>query len=88
MRPAFRVPPSDLTALGRRPGGFPRADLLKIIDQTKPVDAHGSRDLPIWGETFWRAVGEDELDRSPQSKTIEDIVNFLESLQAPRPPVP
>jgi hypothetical protein len=82
MRVAFRVPPTDLTGLAKKAGGFPRSDLLRILDQTKPVDAHGSRDLPIWGETFWRPAGEEERDRSPQSKTIDDIISYLESMQA------
>jgi hypothetical protein len=80
-RAAFRNPPADLTALTRKRGSFPRGDLLNIIDQTRAIAAHGSRDLPIWGETFWRPAGEVDIDLSPHSRTMEEIVDFVEGLQ-------
>jgi hypothetical protein len=86
LRPEFRTPPTDLTAVGRKTGSFPRGELLRVIDQSKSVTAHGSRDLPIWGESFWRAAGEEEVDRSPQSRTMDDIVDFIETLQPVSPP--
>jgi len=82
-RAAFRTPPADLTQLSRRNGAFPREELFAVIEQRSAIAAHGSRALPVWGETFWRIAGESKLDRSPQSRTMDAIVDFLESLQVP-----
>jgi hypothetical protein len=83
VRAAFRNPPPDLTTLTKRNGTFPREALFSVLDQRTTVTAHGSRALPVWGETFWRLAGESRLDRSPQSRTMDEIVDFLETLQMP-----
>jgi len=83
VRAAFRNPPPDLTTLRKRNGTFPRDALFSVLEQRTTVAAHGSRALPIWGETFWRVAGESRLDRSPQSRTMDEIVDFLETLQMP-----
>ncbi len=49
--------PADLTRIAaRRDGVFPKAEILRIIDGRDPVVAHGSRDMPIWGERFQKGV--------------------------------
>lgn len=83
-RAAFRTPPADLTKLsGRNGGAFPRQELFAVIEQRSAIAAHGSRALPVWGETFWRIAGESRQDRSPSSRTMDAIVDFLETLQVP-----
>jgi len=46
----LKVPPTDLTTLARRNGGyFPITAVTEIIDGRTLIAAHGSRDMPIWG---------------------------------------
>jgi mono/diheme cytochrome c family protein len=74
-------PPPDLTKLTARNGGtFPRARLARLIDGREDVDAHGSREMPVWGKWFkLEPVGDEEAIR----KRIDELLNLLESLQEP-----
>jgi mono/diheme cytochrome c family protein len=75
---SLRVPPADLTQLAATNGGtFPGAKAHRIIDG-RDVGAHGSPDMPVWGDAFRRQGLTDQ-----QSKArIEAIVGYLESIQA------
>jgi mono/diheme cytochrome c family protein len=49
----LRVPPPDLTVLARNNNGvFPANAIYEIIYGSKTVPAHGTREMPIWGERF------------------------------------
>jgi mono/diheme cytochrome c family protein len=49
----LKVPPSDLTVLARKNNGvFPFYSVYEIIDGRKAVIAHGTRDMPIWGDRY------------------------------------
>ena len=53
-----RPPPTDLTHITQRHGGrFPVAEIAAYIDGRTVVLAHGSREMPIWGERFGEMVG-------------------------------
>ena len=50
---ALRVPPPDLTVLAKKNNGvFPFSSVYEIIDGRKAVIAHGTRDMPIWGDRY------------------------------------
>lgn len=43
----------DLTTLAERNDGvFPLARVYEFIDGTETVEAHGTREMPIWGRRF------------------------------------
>lgn len=43
----------DLTSLtSRNKGKFPFDDVFRIIDGRKIVGAHGSREMPVWGNEY------------------------------------
>ena len=45
-----RIPP-DLTTISRRSGGqFPTMRVTHIIDGQELTEAHGTREMPIWGD--------------------------------------
>jgi mono/diheme cytochrome c family protein len=45
--------PGDLTTLAKKNNGvFPVARVYEVIDGTKDVKAHGTRDMPIWGQEY------------------------------------
>lgn len=45
--------PPDLTAIARRHGGkFPASWVYRVIDGRNEVRAHGSTEMPIWGDRY------------------------------------
>jgi mono/diheme cytochrome c family protein len=56
-----RVP--DITTLSKRNGGvFPFAAVYQTIDGTQVPKAHGTRDMPIWGQDYKVKAGEYYID--------------------------
>jgi len=49
----LKVSPPDLTILAKNNNGvFPTNAVYETIDGSKTIAAHGSREMPIWGERF------------------------------------
>ncbi|HUI26390.1 MAG TPA: c-type cytochrome [Candidatus Kryptonia bacterium] len=49
--------PTDLTQLAKKNGGqFPMTQVVRDIDGTQTVRAHGTREMPVWGEIFREAT--------------------------------
>lgn len=45
--------PADLTRIAaRRDGVFPEPAILRVIDGRDPIEAHGTREMPVWGKRF------------------------------------
>src|SRR6516164_8934339 len=50
---ALKKRPADLTQLAHKNNGtFPEAHVMNFITGQDVVAAHGSRDMPIWGDLF------------------------------------
>jgi mono/diheme cytochrome c family protein len=50
---------SDLTEIAKRNGGtFPFQKVYESIDGTQELEAHGPRDMPIWGKDYLRQARE------------------------------
>ncbi len=48
-----KVPPADLTVLAKKNNGvFPFDSVYQVIDGRKVIAAHGTRDMPIWGDRY------------------------------------
>ena len=46
----LKVPPADLTVLAKKNNGaFPLTQVYEVIDGRKVIEAHGAREMPIWG---------------------------------------
>lgn len=49
----LKVPPPDLTRIAERNGGnFPFKKLYDIINGREALAAHGTREMPIWGDIY------------------------------------
>ena len=49
----LKVPPADLTVLARKNNGvLPLNAIYEIIDGRKVIEAHGTREMPIWGRQY------------------------------------
>jgi hypothetical protein len=76
----FRIRPADLTQLVRlTDGAFLAARIQRIIDgRDRDIRAHGSFEMPVWGDAFKRR---DSLSEEAVKSRIEAIVRYLESIQ-------
>lgn len=79
---ALRTPPADLTQIAKRRGGqFPAAEISTYIDGRADVRAHGSRDMPVWGERFSDQVGGGSLGEEVVRGNLLILIEYLQSLQ-------
>ena len=77
---ALKKSPADLTTIAKRHGGtFSQTDVQDVILGTRAVDAHGSREMPIWGPVF-RAIAPDE---SFATLRVSNLVDYIKSIQMP-----
>jgi hypothetical protein len=74
--------PPDLTTMAvRRRGEYPYDELASYIDGRKAVVAHGSREMPVWGERFAEEFPADpQRERIIHGKVLMLLV-YLESIQ-------
>ena len=81
VAPSLRQPPPDLTRIAARHGGhFPTEDLVRFVaGEDRPVQAHGSREMPVWGPIFQSLEPHDRLTRI----RIENLIAFIGTLQKP-----
>lgn len=79
----LKTKPADLTLIAVRNGGaFPRERIEKFIaDGDRRTRAHGTPDMPIWGEIF---RGLDPSDKRAALR-IENLARYIESIQAKEP---
>ena len=92
----LKVPPPDLTVLAKNNNGvFPTNAVYETIDGSKAVPAHGTRDMPIWGERFnpvvnlphyvdpsyWQKAGPEQSPEVVVRKRILSVVDYLGRIQ-------
>src|SRR5215472_10502921 len=60
---ALKAPLTDLTALAEKNGGkYPALKVVAILRGEEVPAAHGSKDMPIWGNLFWKMSGGHEAE--------------------------
>lgn len=76
--PALRRMPSDLTILAKKNGGeFPVFRVSNIITGDAAVQAHGSREMPMWGDVFRDIQRNDAIVKL----RVHNLIQYLISLQ-------
>lgn len=74
--PALAKAPADLTKISARNGGmFPEVRVKRYIEGLDEVAAHGSRDMPMWGDLFR------SLNRDTAQIRIQALADYLKRLQ-------
>ena len=77
----LKIRPPDLTRLAaRNHGNFSYADVYATIDGRMPL-AHGTRDMPIWGNRYKQLVP--VLGEKRAHERIDGLVRWLETIQVP-----
>ncbi|MGH0028810.1 MAG: c-type cytochrome [Myxococcota bacterium] len=79
---SLSTPPSDLRRIAERRGGeFPAGEIARKIDGRFEIDAHGPRDMPIWGRTFTADVPDAAAAESIARGRVAVLVEYLKSIQ-------
>jgi mono/diheme cytochrome c family protein len=74
-------PPANLRLLSDKYGSpLPAAKLAELIDGRDAVRAHGTADMPVWGERLY-AMGAGERGELGISEIIGKIVAYLDTIQ-------
>ena len=78
---SLKTPMPDLSTIAtRNGGGFPRDRVrAAVVNAERPVAAHGTGEMPVWGPIF-RIL--DQSDARAQIR-IDNVVSYLETLQRP-----
>jgi mono/diheme cytochrome c family protein len=76
---ALKTPPADLTQLSKNNGGkYPALKVTSAIRGTNDLPAHGSKEMPVWGELFW------SMSRGHEAQVQQRVANlthYVETLQ-------
>ena len=92
----LKTAPADLTILAKNNNGvFPTNTIYEVIDGMKTIPAHGTREMPIWGERFnpiinlphyvdpsyWQKAGPEQSPEVVVRKRILSVVDYLGRIQ-------
>jgi mono/diheme cytochrome c family protein len=80
----LKARPSDLTQISKASGGrFPSKKVGEMIDGRAAVAAHGSREMPVWGNRYRAAESGDSPKMVEQRARaqIDALVRYLQTLQ-------
>lgn len=77
--PALKSMPTDLTEIAKKNNGTFAAVAVEqsITGAGRPVAAHGSSDMPVWGPIFF-SMGQDQ---ALETMRIKNLTRYIESLQ-------
>ena len=79
---ALKTRPADLTRIAARRGGtFPAGEIARFIDGRFAIPAHGSREMPVWGERFGEMYPEPGVAEEVARGKIATLVEYLKSIQ-------
>ncbi len=79
---ALKAKAPDLTQLATRRGGkFDDAEIASFIDGRAEVSAHGTREMPVWGEVFASAAGGGSIGDEFSRGKVQVLLEYLKSIQ-------
>jgi mono/diheme cytochrome c family protein len=77
--PALKKKPADLTQLAaRNQGKFPAERVSLYIEGAESVTAHGTREMPIWGEVFKSMAANPDVAKI----RVVNLTDYVKTLQA------
>lgn len=79
----FTKPPTNLTLLSKNNGGkFPMMDIIDIVRGDRPIAAHGTREMPVWGDIIGGDPTQEGMYKKDEAEAkIMTIGTYLESIQ-------
>ncbi len=77
---ALKTPPPDLTQLSKENDGkFPALKVTSAIRGTSNLAAHGSQEMPVWGDLFLSLSNGHE---SEVQQRVSNLAHYIDTLQA------
>jgi mono/diheme cytochrome c family protein len=78
---SLATPPANLRKLGDKYGmPLPAHRIAELIDGRDTVRAHGSHEMPVWGEKLYEA-GQGERGEYGIGEVIGKIIAYLDTIQ-------
>ena len=78
----FTKPPTNLTTLSKENGGkFPMNEVMNIVKGDQSIPAHGSREMPVWGQILGKPLTEGMYGQDAADAEIINIGKYLETIQ-------
>ena len=76
--PALKKAPADLTQLSAHNNGkFPDIRVSRYIEGLDAVEAHGNRDMPVWGDVF-KSIN----SGNASTLRVSNLTSYVKSIQA------
>jgi mono/diheme cytochrome c family protein len=77
------IRPANLTTLAQRHAGtFPRAHIVDVLSGQRRVRAHGTNEMPVWGQRLAPAESPAAAaGQLEQARLITALTDYVESLQ-------
>jgi hypothetical protein len=83
MAAELKTRPADLTLLAKKYGSpLPKQKLLEFVDGRSMPRAHGSAEMPVWGENLLGRVPPGPATEAHKRASLLVILDWIESLQA------
>ena len=80
--PTLRSRPPDLSRLVEKYGTpLPEAALVRYVEGTDMVRAHGTTDMPVWGKRLYEDVPVSPATQPAKRMTLQLIVDYLVTIQ-------
>jgi mono/diheme cytochrome c family protein len=77
---ALKATPADLTMLSKNNGGkFPEMKVASTIQGQSNLPAHGTQEMPIWGQLFWSMS---HGHGAEVQQRVSNLTKYIETLQA------
>ena len=77
---ALKKRPADLTQLARKNNGaYPEVHVMNFITGEEAIEAHGSRDMPMWGQLFHSLRPNDEAVTKVRVKVLAEYIKALQA---------
>jgi mono/diheme cytochrome c family protein len=77
--PALKKAPADLTQLSTHNNGkFPDVRVSRYIEGVDTVQAHGTRDMPVWGDIFKSL----NANSAAPTMRVSNLTAYVKSIQA------
>ena len=92
----LKIPPPDLTTLAKNNSGvFPTNAVYETIYGSKTIPAHGTHEMPIWGDRFnpiinlphnvdpsyWKMLGPEQSTEVVVRTRILAVIDYLNRIQ-------
>ena len=80
--PAMKANPTDLTALSNGNGGtFPSSRVLSVLKFGVETPAHGTADMPIWGDLMATLTPDSQRSRAEVQQRMSNLIDYLKKMQ-------